>query len=102
MKTKITTNEQGELTLEVVGIKDGTKQWTPIFGEDDIRIGKLQYPIKDKFYKVVGIGGAVQNAFHKIYGTDMLFLKDEKSVKEALEQIIITLGYNYNGVEVVQ
>lgn len=102
MKTNLTTNEQGKLTLEVVGIKDGTKQWVPIFGENDVYIAKMQYPIGGKSYRVVGLGGAVQDAFFKTYNTDMLLLKDEQEVKHALEQVIITLGYNYNGVEVMQ
>ena len=102
MKTNLTTNEQGQFTFEVVGIKDGTKQWVPIF-ENEVHIVKLKYPIgKDKFFRVVGLGGAVQDAFFKTYNSDMLFLKDENEVKNALEQIIITLGYTHNGVEVVQ
>jgi hypothetical protein len=32
----------------------------------------------------------------------MLLLKDEKEVNQVLQQIIITLGYKHNGVEVIQ
>ena len=62
----------------------------------------MKYPIGGKTYRVVGLGGVVQDAFFKTYNTDMLLLKDEKEVKQALEQVTIALGYNYNGVEVIQ
>jgi hypothetical protein len=101
MKTKLTYNEQGKLTFEVVGIKDGIKQWVPIF-ENEVYLSKMKFPIGDKHFRVVGLGGAVQDAFFKTYNNDMLFVKDENEVKNALEQIIITLGYIHNDVEVIQ
>lgn len=102
MKTKLTTNEQGKLTLEVVCIKDGTKQWVSIFNENDVYIAEMKFAIGGKKFRVVGLGGAVQDAFFNTFGGDMLLLKDEVEVREALEQIIISLGYNFNNVEVLK
>lgn len=95
------TNLTAELKFEVVGIKDGVKQWVPIF-DNEVYISKMKYPIGDKNYRVVGLGGEVQDAFYATFNTDMLLLKDENEVKQALEQVIITMGYKHNGVEVIQ
>ena len=97
MKTNLTIDNK----FEVVGIKDGTKQWVSLF-DNEVYISKMKYPIGDKTYRVVGLGGKVQDAFYATFNTDMLLLKDENEVKNALEQIIITLGYKHNGVEVIQ
>jgi hypothetical protein len=101
MKTQLTYNEQGKLSFEVVAIKDGTKQWVPIF-ENEVYIAKMQFPVGDKNFRVVGLGGEVQDAFFKTYNNDMLLLKTENEVRQALEQVIITMNYTYNGIEVIQ
>jgi hypothetical protein len=97
MKTNLTRNNQ----FEVIALKDDVKQWVPIF-ENDVYISQMKYPIGDKNFRVVGLGGEVQDAFYATFNTDMLLLRNENEVKQALEQVIITMGYKYKGIEVIQ
>lgn len=58
-----------------------------------IYLSKPLYPIGGKYYRLVGLGGQVQDAFFKTFGKDMLLLSNLTEVDEALQQIIITLNY---------
>lgn len=62
------------------------------FSSDELYIKKMVYPIGDKFYRVMGLGGEVQNAFYGLFGTDMLLLRDKKEVDDALRKVIKILG----------
>lgn len=62
------------------------------FNSDELYIKKMVYPIGDKFYRVVGLGGEVQNAFYGLFGTDMLLLRDKEEVDNELKKVIKYLG----------
>lgn len=62
------------------------------FNSDELYIKKMVYPIGDKFYRVVGLGGEVQNAFYGLFGSDMLLLRDKEEVDNELKKVIKYLG----------
>ena len=62
------------------------------FNESEVYICKMQFPICDKSFRVVGLGGEVQDAFYKLFNTDMLLLKDDKEVEDALMRVKEYLG----------
>lgn len=71
--------------------------------KDNIYIAKLIFPIaNDKFYRLVGLHGEIQDAFFKTFGTDILFLKNETEIENALKQVIITMNYKIGQYNIVK
>ena len=68
----------------------------------NIYCSKLEYPIRDNYFRLAGISGGMDNAFIKTFGKDMLFLKNEKEIENALKQVIITMKYKIGLYNVVK
>lgn len=94
MVTRFNINNEFEAQLV-----DGT--FAPIF-KDKVYIARMQYPIGGKNFRVVGLGGEVQDAFFKTFNNDMLLLNGEREVEKALQQVIITMGYRVGEYEIAQ
>lgn len=62
------------------------------FKDGELYICKMNFPIGGKWWRIVGLGGEVQNAFYGLFGTDMLLLEDERQVEQALKEVIKKLG----------
>ena len=80
-------------------VKTTNGNFVEVFSKS-IYLNRMSFPIGNKKYRLVGLGGQVQNAFFKTYGKDMLFLTDLKEVDETLQQIIITLNYKIDNYEI--
>lgn len=107
MTTRL-VNRNGKLVFEVMAImidciidRIEEPQFVEVF-KDAIYLKEMQYPISGKKFRLVGLGGEVQDAFFKTYGMDMLLLKTVEDVKQALEQIIITMNYQVGIYKIVQ
>jgi len=68
----------------------------------NIYCSKLEYPIRDNYFRLVGLHGEIQDAFFKTFGKDMLFLKNEKEIENALKQVIITMKYKIGLYSIVK
>lgn len=107
MTTRL-VNRDGKLVFEVMATMIDTitdKMDAPRFEEvfkDAIYLKEMQYPIGGKKFRLVGLGGEVQDAFFKTYGMDMLLLKSIEDVKQALEHIIITMNYKVGIYKIVE
>lgn len=107
MTTRI-INRNGKLVFEVMAImidviidRIEEQQFEDVF-KDTIFLKEMQYPFSEKKIILVGSRGEVKDAFFKTYGTDMLSLKTIDDVKQALEQIIITMNYQVGIYKIVQ
>jgi hypothetical protein len=107
MTTRI-INRNGKLVFEVMAImieciidRIEEPQFEEVF-KDTIYLKEMQYPINGRKFRLVGLGGEVQDAFFKTYGMDMLLLKTIEDVKQTLEQIIITMNYQVGIYKIVQ
>lgn len=101
-------NRNGKLVFEVMAImidciidRVEEPQFEEVF-KDTIYLKEMQNPINGRKFRLVGLGGEVQDAFFKTYGMDMLLLKTIEDVKQALEQIIITMNYQVGIYKIVQ
>lgn len=101
-------NRNGNLVFEVMSIiidviidRIEEPQFEDVF-KDTIYLKEMQYPFNGKKFILVGSGGEVKDAFFKTYGTDMLLLKTIEDVKQALEEIIITMNYQVGIYKIVQ
>lgn len=92
MKTRFNSNNRFEAKTT-----DG--KFVEVF-DKHIYLSKPLYPIGGKYYRLVGLGGQVQNAFFKTFGKDMLFLSNLTEVDEVLQQIIITLNYKVGNYDI--
>lgn len=107
MTTRI-INKNGKLVFEVMAImidviidKIEESQFEEVF-KDAIYLKEMQHPINGKYFRLVGLGGEVQDVFFKTYGTDMMLLKTIEDVKQVLEQIIITMNYQVGIYKIIQ
>ena len=62
------------------------------FKDGELYICKMNFPIGGKWWRIVGLGGEVQNAFYGLFGTDMLLLRDKEEVDNELKKVIKYLG----------
>lgn len=107
MTTRL-VNRNGKLVFEVMAImidcvidKTEEPQFEEVF-KDAIYLREMLYPIDGRKFRLIGLGGEVQDAVFKTYGMDMLLLKTIEDVKQALEQIIITMNYQVGIYKIVQ
>lgn len=89
MKTRfIYPNGANKPVFQVANIIDGAEVFHPAFNENEVFICKLSFPVGNKYYRVVGLGGKVQNTFFNIYNTDMLLLENINDVEDVLKNIL--------------
>lgn len=62
------------------------------FKAEELYICKMSFPIGDKCYRVVGLGGEVQDAFFRLFKSDMLLLRNKDEVDDALKKVIADLN----------
>ena len=67
-----------------------------------IFLSEPQIPIGGFYYRLVGLGGLVQQAFFDTFGKDMLLLRNLTEVDEALQQVIITLNYKVGNHDILK
>lgn len=67
---------------------------TEHFKDNEVYICKMTYPIANKHFRVVGLGGKVQEAFFKLFNTDMLLLQDSEEVDNKLNEVYEYLKRN--------
>lgn len=91
--------------FEVLATREDKPNEPPKFARvfsTNIHCSKLEYPIKDRYYRLMGICGGLDNVFIKTFGKDMLFLKNEKEIENALKQVIITMNYKVGLYDIVK
>ena len=91
--------------FEVLATREDKPNEQPKFARvfsTNIYCSKLEYPIKDKYYRLAGISGGLDDVFIETFGKDMLFLKNENEIQEALKQVIITMKYKVGLYNIVK
>lgn len=108
METRITYDKgfSNFPNFEVLATREDKPNEKPKFARvfsTNIYCSKLEYPIgNDKYYRLAGITGGLDNVFIETFGKDMLFLKNENEIQEALKQVIITMKYKVGLYNIVK